>query len=150
MQADFDWWKLWSPQHNHFSSQPWLLQARTLGLISLQLNFYSIRTKIKCILPLKGLYNPKIWYLILNSALLWHRLMGKGVLAVDSTASPFLRSYAHCSKGKVSALSILFLFFFFKWRAIVCQGRRFSLHKQGYEKILVWDSVSIFANLKEK
>ncbi|KAJ9677509.1 hypothetical protein PVL29_022483 [Vitis rotundifolia] len=47
------------------------------------------------------------------SALLWHRLMGKGVLAVDSTASPFLRSYAHCSKGKVSALSILFFFFFF-------------------------------------
>ncbi|XVF25107.1 hypothetical protein REPUB_Repub13aG0185500 [Reevesia pubescens] len=32
------------------------------------------------------------------SALLWHRLMGKVVLAVASDASPFLRSYAHCSK----------------------------------------------------
>uniref|UniRef100_A0A2P2K6Q1 Heparanase-2 n=3 Tax=Rhizophora mucronata TaxID=61149 RepID=A0A2P2K6Q1_RHIMU len=34
------------------------------------------------------------------SALLWHRLMGKSVLAVHSYASPFLRSYAHCSKGR--------------------------------------------------
>ncbi|KAJ8772986.1 hypothetical protein K2173_028163 [Erythroxylum novogranatense] len=34
------------------------------------------------------------------SALLWHRLMGKGVLAIHSDASPFLRSYAHCSKGR--------------------------------------------------
>ncbi|XVF11846.1 hypothetical protein REPUB_Repub08aG0062300 [Reevesia pubescens] len=35
------------------------------------------------------------------SALLWHRLMGKVVLAVHNNASPFLRSYAHCSKGRV-------------------------------------------------
>ncbi|KAJ4713129.1 Heparanase-like protein [Melia azedarach] len=34
------------------------------------------------------------------SALLWHRLMGKGVLSVATDASPFLRSYAHCSKGR--------------------------------------------------
>lgn len=34
------------------------------------------------------------------SALLWHRLMGKGVLHVGSSASSFLRSYAHCSKGR--------------------------------------------------
>ncbi|GAV81568.1 Glyco_hydro_79n domain-containing protein [Cephalotus follicularis] len=34
------------------------------------------------------------------SALLWHRLMGRGVLAVDSDASSYLRSYAHCSKGR--------------------------------------------------
>ncbi|KAK8993960.1 hypothetical protein V6N11_008171 [Hibiscus sabdariffa] len=33
-------------------------------------------------------------------ALLWHRLMGKVVLSVESDASPFLRSYAHCSKGR--------------------------------------------------
>lgn len=32
------------------------------------------------------------------SALLWHRLMGKGVLAVNSNASPYLRVYAHCAK----------------------------------------------------
>ncbi|XP_010546175.1 PREDICTED: heparanase-like protein 1 isoform X2 [Tarenaya hassleriana] len=34
------------------------------------------------------------------SALLWHRLMGKGVLAVQTDASPHLRAYAHCSKGR--------------------------------------------------
>ncbi|KAJ8752719.1 hypothetical protein K2173_007029 [Erythroxylum novogranatense] len=34
------------------------------------------------------------------SALLWHRLIGKGVLAIHTDASPFLRSYAHCSKGR--------------------------------------------------
>lgn len=37
----------------------------------------------------------------LNSALLWDRLMGTSVLAVNSDASPFFRSYAHCSKGRV-------------------------------------------------
>lgn len=41
------------------------------------------------------------------SALLWHRLMGKGVLAVDSNTSPFLRSYAHCSKGKAGITLLL-------------------------------------------
>ncbi|CAN0870887.1 Heparanase-like protein 1 [Linum grandiflorum] len=34
------------------------------------------------------------------SALLWHRLMGKTVLGVTSTASPYLRYYAHCSRGR--------------------------------------------------
>ncbi|XP_044486421.1 heparanase-like protein 1 isoform X2 [Mangifera indica] len=34
------------------------------------------------------------------SALLWHRLMGKGVLAVATDAPPYLRVYAHCSKGR--------------------------------------------------
>lgn len=34
------------------------------------------------------------------SALLWHRLMGKEVLAVRSTASPHLRAYTHCAKGR--------------------------------------------------
>ncbi|KEH31988.1 heparanase-like protein 1 isoform X1 [Medicago truncatula] len=35
------------------------------------------------------------------SALLWHKLMGKGVLAASSDVfSPFLRTYAHCSKGR--------------------------------------------------
>ncbi|XP_043725007.1 heparanase-like protein 1 [Telopea speciosissima] len=41
------------------------------------------------------------------SALLWHRLMGEGVLAVDSDASPFLRVYAHCSKGREGATLLL-------------------------------------------
>ncbi|CAK8563222.1 unnamed protein product [Lathyrus sativus] len=35
------------------------------------------------------------------SALLWHQLMGKTVLAASSDVfSPFLRTYAHCSKGR--------------------------------------------------
>lgn len=34
------------------------------------------------------------------SALLWHHLMGKKVLGVTTSASPHLRSYAHCSKGR--------------------------------------------------
>ncbi|KAE9609645.1 putative glycosidase [Lupinus albus] len=35
------------------------------------------------------------------SALLWHQLMGKSVLAASNDAfSPFLRTYAHCSKGR--------------------------------------------------
>lgn len=38
------------------------------------------------------------------SALLWHRLMGDGVLSVDSNTSSFLRVYAHCAKERVRAL----------------------------------------------
>ncbi|KAK1292810.1 Heparanase-like protein 1 [Acorus calamus] len=33
-------------------------------------------------------------------ALLWHRLMGKGVLPIDLSGSPYLRAYAQCSKQK--------------------------------------------------
>eukprot|EP00257_Ricinus_communis_P023749 XP_015583816.1 heparanase-like protein 1 [Ricinus communis] len=33
-------------------------------------------------------------------ALLWHRLMGKQVLATSHNASPYLRAYSHCSKKK--------------------------------------------------
>ncbi|KAK7275555.1 hypothetical protein RIF29_16674 [Crotalaria pallida] len=31
-------------------------------------------------------------------ALLWHRLMGKSVLSISHEGSPYLRTYAHCSK----------------------------------------------------
>ncbi|KAJ7956440.1 Heparanase-like protein [Quillaja saponaria] len=41
------------------------------------------------------------------SALLWHCLMGKGVLSVGTDASPFLRTYAHCSKGRVGVTLLL-------------------------------------------
>ncbi|CAI9754087.1 unnamed protein product [Fraxinus pennsylvanica] len=41
------------------------------------------------------------------SALLWHRLMGKGVLDVDGNGSPYLRSYAHCSKGRAGVTLLL-------------------------------------------
>lgn len=41
------------------------------------------------------------------SALLWHRLMGKEVLAVNTKASPNLRFYAHCSKGRAGITLLL-------------------------------------------
>ncbi|KAK8943769.1 Heparanase-like protein 1 [Platanthera guangdongensis] len=41
------------------------------------------------------------------SALLWHRLMGKGVLSVDHNQSSFLRVYAHCSKEKAGISLVL-------------------------------------------
>lgn len=41
------------------------------------------------------------------SALLWSRLMGKGVLSVDSNASSYLRTYAHCSKGRAGVTLLL-------------------------------------------
>lgn len=44
----------------------------------------------------------------LNSALLWHRLMGKIVLPIGTDASSYLRSYAHCSKGNVSTIFVHF------------------------------------------
>ncbi|CAA0820878.1 Heparanase-like protein 1 [Striga hermonthica] len=34
------------------------------------------------------------------SALLWHRLMGKAVLSVNSNSSRYLRVYAHCAKKR--------------------------------------------------
>ncbi|KAF8005706.1 hypothetical protein BT93_K0097 [Corymbia citriodora subsp. variegata] len=44
------------------------------------------------------------------SALLWHRLMGKGVLAIDSDAPSLLRYYAHCSKGREGITLLLINF----------------------------------------
>ncbi|XP_010491400.1 PREDICTED: heparanase-like protein 1 [Camelina sativa] len=41
------------------------------------------------------------------SALLWHRLMGKGVLAVHTDGPPQLRVYAHCSKGRAGVTLLL-------------------------------------------
>ncbi|XP_017973713.1 PREDICTED: heparanase-like protein 1 isoform X2 [Theobroma cacao] len=59
-----------------------------------------------------GAYNsggPHVSDTFVNSfcALLWHRLMGKVVLAVDSDASSFLRTYAHCSKGRTGVTLLL-------------------------------------------
>lgn len=41
------------------------------------------------------------------SALLWHRLMGRGVLAVNSNASLLLRVYAHCAKQRAGVVVLL-------------------------------------------
>ncbi|KAJ4841439.1 hypothetical protein Tsubulata_009083 [Turnera subulata] len=48
-----------------------------------------------------------VGYLVHNSALLWHRLMGRGVLSVGGNASPDLRSYAHCSRGRAGITLLL-------------------------------------------
>ncbi|KAH0861338.1 hypothetical protein HID58_089599, partial [Brassica napus] len=42
-----------------------------------------------------------------GTALLWHRLMGKGVLAVQTDGPPQLRVYAHCSKGREGVTLLL-------------------------------------------
>ncbi|CAN8264817.1 unnamed protein product [Cochlearia groenlandica] len=41
------------------------------------------------------------------SALLWHRLMGKVVLGVQTNASEYLKAYAHCSKGRAGITILL-------------------------------------------
>ncbi|KAM0951406.1 putative glycosidase [Dioscorea sansibarensis] len=41
------------------------------------------------------------------SALLWHRLMGIGVLLVHVRGSPYLRAYAHCSKDNTGITILL-------------------------------------------
>lgn len=41
-------------------------------------------------------------------ALLWHRLMGKEVLAVSHNSSPYLRIYSHCSKS-TSGITVLII-----------------------------------------
>ncbi|KAF3437572.1 hypothetical protein FNV43_RR20328 [Rhamnella rubrinervis] len=41
------------------------------------------------------------------SALLWHQLMGDGVLAVGNDTAPHLRTYAHCSKGRAGVTLLL-------------------------------------------
>jgi heparanase 1 len=52
----------------------------------------------------KGTFVPNPDY---YSALLWHRLMGKGVLAVQTDGPPQLRVYAHCSKGRAGVTLLL-------------------------------------------
>uniref|UniRef100_A0A1D1Z3K1 Heparanase-like protein 1 n=1 Tax=Anthurium amnicola TaxID=1678845 RepID=A0A1D1Z3K1_9ARAE len=41
------------------------------------------------------------------SALLWHRLMGKGVLGIDISGSSLLRAYAHCAKHRAGVTLLL-------------------------------------------
>ncbi|KDP41275.1 hypothetical protein JCGZ_15682 [Jatropha curcas] len=40
-------------------------------------------------------------------ALLWHRLMGKNVLATSHDGTPYLRAYSHCSKQKPGVALLL-------------------------------------------
>ncbi|CAH9120940.1 unnamed protein product [Cuscuta epithymum] len=43
------------------------------------------------------------------SALVWHRLMGRGVLDVNRHASPYLRAYAHCTKERAGGVTLLLI-----------------------------------------
>ncbi|URD73124.1 heparanase-like protein [Musa troglodytarum] len=44
-----------------------------------------------------------------NSALLWHRLMGAGVLEASHDGPAHLRSYAHCSKNTPGGVTLLLI-----------------------------------------
>ncbi|THU74989.1 hypothetical protein C4D60_Mb04t39190 [Musa balbisiana] len=50
--------------------------------------------------------NPD-YYRQASNALLWHRLMGKGVLSIDISGSSYLRAYGHCRKGKAGVTLLL-------------------------------------------
>ncbi|XP_057951835.1 heparanase-like protein 1 [Malania oleifera] len=66
------------------------------------------------------------------SAILWHRLMGKGVLAIHSKTSPFLRSYAHCSKGREGVTLLLInLSNRTRFRITAQNGENINLHAEG-------------------
>ncbi|CAK9312250.1 unnamed protein product [Citrullus colocynthis] len=67
------------------------------------------------------------------SALLWHRLMGTGVLAVNSDASPFLRSYAHCSKERVG-VTALFINLSNQTRFVVSVRNSLTIKLRGIHK----------------
>ncbi|XP_012570931.1 heparanase-like protein 1 isoform X2 [Cicer arietinum] len=89
---------------NTFLNSFWYLDQ--LGMAS------SYNTKVYCRQTLIGgnygllntsTFTPNPDY---YSALLWHRLMGRKVLAVSSDiSSPFLRTYALCSKDRVRSMS---------------------------------------------
>ncbi|GMH31566.1 hypothetical protein Nepgr_033410 [Nepenthes gracilis] len=88
-----------------FVNSFWYLDQ--LGLAS------TSNTKVYCRQTLVGgnygLLNPNTF--VPNpdyySALLWERLMGKRVLSISSNASPFLRSYIHCSKARAGVTLML-------------------------------------------
>ncbi|KAH0664324.1 hypothetical protein KY284_029255 [Solanum tuberosum] len=67
------------------------------------------------------------------SALLWHRLMGKGVLAVSNNASSYLRSYAHCTRHRAGVTLLLI-----------------NLSNQTHYGVNIESSVSITSHVKEK
>ncbi|KAH0455064.1 hypothetical protein IEQ34_016988 [Dendrobium chrysotoxum] len=80
---------------NTFLNSFWYLDQ--LGMAS------KYNTKVYCRQTLIGVCT----FELSNSALLWHRLMGKGVLSVDISGSPFLRAYAHCRKQKSGVTMLL-------------------------------------------
>ncbi|RWR77244.1 heparanase-like protein 2 [Cinnamomum micranthum f. kanehirae] len=79
------WWKLWSPQYNNNGAKPRLLKVID--------HFYNL------VLLMYGDFT-KVLLCMFVSALLFHRLMGRGVLATVHNGPPDLRAYSHCSKTK--------------------------------------------------
>ncbi|CAI0394324.1 unnamed protein product [Linum tenue] len=62
-------------------------------------------------------------------ALLWHRLMGTGVLATTHDGSPYLRSYTHCTKNQVVVNHAL--------SGFVSSGKCLSLVQTGVTVLLI-------------
>ncbi|KAL4633565.1 hypothetical protein ACB092_04G131800 [Castanea dentata] len=70
------------------------------------------------------------------SALLWHRLMGTGVLEVDTDASPELRIYGHCSKGR-TGVTLLLLNLSKQSEFVITVYNRVNVNMQGKKGILL-------------
>ncbi|KAK6920938.1 Glycoside hydrolase, family 79 [Dillenia turbinata] len=64
--------------------------------------------------PNPDYYRQECYYFLKNYchiiALLWHRLMGKSVFSVEGDSSSFLRTYAHCTKGREGVTLLLINF----------------------------------------
>ncbi|GMY15553.1 heparanase-like protein 1 isoform X1 [Fagus crenata] len=82
------------------------------------------------------------------SALLWHRLMGKGVLEVDTDASPHLRIYAHCSKGRAS-VTLLLLNLSKQSEFLITVHNRVNIDLQEKEESIMLKSPSKFGSKRK-
>lgn len=72
-------------------------------------------------------YDFDIYFDHFISALLWHRLMGNGVLSVDINAPHQIRAYAHCRKQQVWTAPFCKSAFSFSTQEVLEQLCRFSL-----------------------
>ncbi|XXG46806.1 hypothetical protein AAC387_Pa02g1555 [Persea americana] len=113
---------------NHFVYSFWYLDQ--LGMAS------KYGTKVYCRQSLIGgnygllnttTFKPNPDY---YSTLLWHRLMGKAVLGTNFSGSSYLRTYAHCSKGKAGVTLLLInLSNTTEFHVTIQNGMNINLHK---------------------
>jgi len=76
------------------------------------------------------------------SALLWHRLMGKGVLGVQTNASEYLRAYVHCSKGRAGITILLInLSKHTTFTVGVSNGVKVILHADSMKRKSIWETI---------
>ena len=78
------------------------------------------------------------------SALLWHRLMGNGVLSIDVIAPRRLRAYAHCRRQQVwdapLCKLVTYLFKWIAWRVMKILDYSTKLNCYGYFGWLLLDN----------